>query len=132
MKLKEEDKNAISVVKLQRAKETISEANVCIQSGLWCFAVNRLYYACFYAVSALLIKNDFTAYKHTVVLNQFGLHFVAKGIISIEQGKFYKQLFNLRVEGDYDDWITIEAEDVISRLEPAQKFIKEIEKLINT
>lgn len=131
MTLQQEDKNALTAVRLLRAKETIAEVKGNMQLGYWRIAANRLYYACYYAVSALLIKNGFTAYTHAGVINQFGLHFVSKGLISKEQGKLFKQLFNLRQSGDYDVWFEIDENDVKPLLEPAEKFIVEIESLIN-
>ena len=129
MKLKEEDRNAIVAIRLQRAKETMSEAKKNIQFGYWRTAANRLYYACYYAVSALLIKNGFTAHTHSGVITQLGLHFVKTEIISKEQGRFFKKLFNLRQDGDYDDWFDVEEQDVKPLVEPAEKFIAEIENL---
>jgi len=99
--------------------------------GYWRTAANRLYYACYYAASALLIKNNLTAHTHAGVIGQLGLHFVAKGLISKEQGKLLKQLFELRQNGDYSDWFSIEEIDVKPLVEPAEKFIAEIENLIN-
>ena len=43
--------------RIQRAKETILEVEIHIQNEFWNTAVNRMYYACYYAVGALLIKN---------------------------------------------------------------------------
>ena len=130
MKLKEEDRNALVSIRLKRTKETMSEVYGNIQLGYWRTAANRLYYACYYAVSALLIKNNLTAHTHSGVINQFGLHFVTKGFISKEQGKFFKQLFNLRQSGDYDDWFEINEQDIVPLIEPAEKFIAAIELLI--
>jgi uncharacterized protein (UPF0332 family) len=90
MKLQQEDRNALVKVRLQRAKETMEELNGIIPLGYWRIAANRLYYACFYAISALLIKNNLVAHTHSGVINQFGLHFVAKELVSKEQGKLYK------------------------------------------
>jgi len=131
MKLQQKDRNAFVSLRLQRAAETMSEVMGNIQMGYWRIAANRLYYACFYAVSALLIKNNITAHTHAGVINQLGLHFVTKGHISKEQGKFYKQLFSLRQSGDYDDWFSIDENDIKPLLEPAKSFIAEIERLIN-
>ena len=130
MTLQQEDKNALITLRLQRARETISEAKGNMQLGYWRIAANRLYYACYYAASALLIKNNLTAYTHAGVINQFGLHFVTKGHISKEQGKFLKRLFNLRQSSDYDDWFNIDENDVRPLLEPAERFLTEIENLI--
>ena len=131
MKLKEEDRNALVSIRLKKAKETMAEVHGNIQLGYWRTAANRLYYACYFAVSALLVKNGITAHTHAGVITMLGLHFVKKGIISKEQGRFYKELFYLRQDGDYDDWFEIGEDDVIPFLEPAEKFIVEIEGIIN-
>ena len=44
----------------------------------------------------------------------------------------YKRLFDLRQTGDYEDFIDIDEEDITPLLEPAQKFIEEIEKLLTS
>jgi len=131
MTLSEENRKYIVNHRLQKAHETLAEAKGTINMGFWRVAANRLYYACYYAVTALLIKNGYTVRTHNGVFTILGKHFVLEGIVSKEQNRLYGKLFELRQKGDYDDWITIEAEDVISRLEPAQNFITEIENLIN-
>jgi len=131
MTLQQEDRKALVSIRLQRAKETISEAKAIIQLGYWRIAVNRLYYACYYAASALLIKNGITAHTHTGVINQFGLNFVSKGLVNNEQGKLLKRLFELRQNGDYNDWFNIDECDVVPFLKPAENFIAEIEKFID-
>jgi len=130
MTLQPEDRSVLVAIRLQRAKETLVEIEGTMHLGYWRIVANRLYYACYYAVSALLIKNALTAHTHAGVINQFGLHFVTKGLVSKEQGKFYKQLFNLRQSGDYDDWFSVDEKDVAPLLEPAKQFIETIEKLI--
>jgi uncharacterized protein (UPF0332 family) len=115
----------------KRAKETMLEVKSNMELGYWRLAANRLYYACYYAVVALLVKNEINVHTHAGVINQFGLHFVTKGIISNEKGKIYKQLFNLRQNGDYDDWFHIDEEDILPLVESAEHFIAEIETIIN-
>ena len=131
MTLKKEEKAALVVLRLQRAKETLAEVKENIKLGFWRVSANRLYYACYYAVIALLAKNNLTAHTHSGVISQLSLHFVKTGLLNAEKGKFYKQLFELRQTGDYDDWITIEEDDIIPLVEPAEKFIAEIDNLIN-
>jgi len=130
MTLRQEDKDALVMYRLQRANETMAEVKGTMQLGYWRIAANRLYYACYYATCALLIKNDITAHTHSGVINQLGLHFVSKGIISKDQSKLIKHLFELRQDGDYSDWITVEEKDIKSYVEPAEQFIKTIEQLI--
>ncbi len=60
---------------------------------------------------------------HNGTINQLGLHFVRTGLLLAEQGKFYKQLFELRQTSDYSDWISIEENDVKPLVEKAGDFI---------
>ena len=131
MTLNKEERDAVIVYRLQRAKETLTEAKGNAEMGFWHSAANRLYYACYYAVSGLLIKNGYTARTHGGVFALLGMHFVTAGIISKEHNKLYRNLLNLRQGGDYDDWFDIEEEDILPLLEPAEKLITEIENLIN-
>jgi len=132
MKLTQDERNAIVDYRLKKAKETLDEIKDIAALGYWRTAANRLYYACYYAVSALLVKHGYSTHTHSGVINLFGLHFVSNGIVSREQGKFYGKLFELRQTGDYSDLISIEADDVQSMLVPAKEFIALLEKLILT
>jgi len=130
MTLNAEERNAVVSHRLQRAKETLKEAADIIAIKHWHAAVNRLYYACYYAVTALLIQNGFATGTHKGAIGLFGLHFVKTGIISKEQNKFYQKLFINREKGDYDDWFELEEQDVLPLLAPAEQFIETIERLI--
>jgi uncharacterized protein (UPF0332 family) len=59
--LSQESRVALSAYRLQRAKETLLEADALIAGDFYNAAVNRLYYACYYAVIALLVKNNIAA-----------------------------------------------------------------------
>ena len=130
MTLNEENRNALVTLRLEKAKEALIEAKEIIELKRWRVVANRLYYACFYAASALLIQNGITARTHSGVMNQLGFHFIKKGLISEEQNKLYGRLFGLRQTGDYDDWIILQEDDVIPFVEPVEKFIEEIENII--
>jgi uncharacterized protein (UPF0332 family) len=130
MTLSKEEREAVVQHRLQRAKETLAEANDLIRLGHWYGAANRLYYACFYAVVGLLVNNGFTPHTHNGAFSLLGKHFVTKNIISREQNRLYRNLFDLRQDGDYSDWIIIEEDDVKPLFEPAVQFIATIESLI--
>ena len=132
MKLSNENRNDIVKYRLQRANETFVEAKGNFEMGFWHTVANRLYYACYYAVTALLIKNGYSSKSHNGVLSLLGKHFVLEGIVSKEQNDLYRKFLELRQDGDYDDWIIIKEQDVAPLIEPAQKFIEEMERLIIT
>lgn len=105
------------------------EADILIGQECFNAAINRLYYACFYAVGALLAKNKITAHTHQGVKQMFGLHFVVTGKVSNEYACFYSQLFNDRVSGDYDDFLFFD-EKMLQAIRPqAENFIACIESL---
>lgn len=110
-----------------KAKEAINEANVQIQNKLWNVAINRLYYACFYAVSALLASKEIYSKTHAGTLQMFGLHFVKNGIIDEQNNKFYVKIFSMRQSGDYEDYCDYDESDVVELMEPALDFISTIE-----
>jgi uncharacterized protein (UPF0332 family) len=102
-----------------------------VENKLWIIAVNRLYYACYYPVIALLIDKDIHAQTHSGVRQMFGLHFVKSGLIYKESGKFYNDIFDMRQTGDYDDYIDFEKEDVLDLIVPANELISKIEILLS-
>ena len=63
--LDEESKNALINYRIQRAYETLKEAQVMMRESFYNAAVNRLYYACYYAAVSLLLKYD---HKHIMEL----------------------------------------------------------------
>jgi uncharacterized protein (UPF0332 family) len=126
-----EGKPEIVQYRINRAKETLDEVEFLIENELLTTAVNRLYYACFYAVLALLTKHDIQTKTHQGMRQMFGLHFIRPGIVSQASGSFYKDIFDLRQEGDYEDYIVFEKEKVLSLLQPAQNLIAEITQILS-
>lgn len=127
----EKDKAELVKYRLNRARETYNEVSILVKNELWNTAVNRLYYSCFYAVIALLANEGVEIQTHSGVRQLFGLHFVKTGKIEPELGRFLARLFDLRQTGDYDDFVEFDGEKVMELLEPADKLISSIEKLLN-
>jgi len=112
--------------KLERSLETLEEAKLMLQSSHLFGAANRIYYACFYAVSALLLSKDLSSPKHSGVLSLFNKHFVKTGLIPVELGKFYSRLFDTRLESDYADLITLTLEEIRDNVKTAEIFISAV------
>ena len=129
MSLNSEERSAVVAYRVEKAKSTMIEAEGIANQGYWNAAANRLYYAAYYMVSALLIQNGFSAQSHSGVISLFSLHFVKTQKVSKEFGKTYSQLFELRLTGDYDDLYNLDEERVKPFVVLTKKFINEIEKL---
>ena len=116
--------------RINRAYETLKEAEAMIEKSYWNAAVNRIYYSCYYAVSGLFLKNSINAKSHKGIRHLFGLNFVQTGIISRDFGKFFSDLFDKRHIGDYDDFITYNQDIVDDLIVKAKEFIDKIKELI--
>jgi uncharacterized protein (UPF0332 family) len=126
----ENEKEEIILYRIKRSQETIREVQLHLDNQLWTTAVNRLYYACYYAVSALLIKHNIKAQSHSGTRQMFGLHYIKTGIIPKELGKLYSDLFDMRHSGDYDDFVEYTQEDIHAVLDPAKDLISIIAQLV--
>jgi uncharacterized protein (UPF0332 family) len=115
---------------MERSGETLEEAKIMLESSHLFGATNRIYYACFYAVSALLLSSDLSSPKHSGVISLFNKHFIKTGLISVEFGKFYSRLFDTRLESDYADLVTINPEEIQDNLKTAAIFISAVKSLI--
>ncbi len=56
--MKEEERQALVHYRINKARETFDEIATLSEHKFWNTAVNRMYYACYYAVSALLIDRN--------------------------------------------------------------------------
>jgi len=130
MSLSEADRKAVVKFRLEKAKDTFAEISVLMANKFYRTAINRLYYACYYAATALLINDGYETHTHNGVKSLLGLHYINKNKIEKVYSKLYGQLFFLRQTGDYEDWVNISEDDIQPLLEPAEKFIAEIELLI--
>ena len=116
--------------RLQRARETILEVEILIDNKLWNTAINRMYYACFYAVGALLVKNGVLTSSHSGSRQKFGQLFIQTSLISKESGRHFSELFEKRQKGDYNDFFDFDEETVMRLFQPSVDLVNEIEKLI--
>ena len=90
--------------RLERAFETQKDAETLLEKESYNSAVNRFYYAIFYAIRALLAIKGLDSSKHSGVISLFHKEFVKPGIISKELSKIPIASFEKRTDGDYEDY----------------------------
>ncbi len=90
-----------------------------------------MYYACYYAASAILIANGVETKSHDGVRRMVGQELVLKGVLGVEYGRFYSQLFSKRETGDYEDLINHDLKTVESLFPVARSFVAIIEDRVN-
>ena len=86
-RLDKASKEALIAYRLQRAHDTLSEARLLMDASFFNAATNRLYYACYYASVALLLKHDLQSQSHKGAKALLGLHFVSTGLLPVKVGK---------------------------------------------
>lgn len=126
MTLTPNERYAIVQYRIEKAKTTMIEAKAVASQNFWNLAANRLYYACYYAASAILIAKGLEANTHAGVSRMLSLHFVKTGIITNEESKLMKHLFMMRQSGDYDDMFDWTAEDVLPVIEPTETLLAKL------
>ena len=115
---------------IAKAKKILAEVDFLIENGFYENAANRLYYACYYAVAALLLTKDIKTKTHKGVILMFGLHYINTGIIDKYSGDLFSRIFDLRQDTDYEFMFEVKKEQVIVLIEPAKRLVKQIETIL--
>ena len=130
MSLNDEERQILVNLEKEKALNTFDEMSVLRQAGLWNNIANRLYYAAFHAVSALLINDHHNISSHQGAVIMLHQHYVKTGILSKEDGAFYSQLQTLREKSDYNCTYNATEADTAPRIEQTKQFIDKILNLI--
>jgi uncharacterized protein len=125
-----EERIEYSKLRIESAYNTFEAAKVLIQNGFWNSAVNRLYYAVFYAVNALLVLNEIDSQTHSGMRTQFSKYFIKTGKLDKKYGKLLVQLYDWRQQGDYENLFDFSEETVIQLIEPVNEMLSTIDKEI--
>jgi len=123
-------KNDLINYRITRAKDTYDDALILSEREKWNSTINRLYYATYYALMALLLDSDLKPTTHNGAKSNFSEYFIKTGKIDSKYGKMYSQLFTWRQKGDYDDLFDFSKDKVMPYLEPVNDFISLIENMI--
>lgn len=116
MSLTEEERKAIVQYRIEKAKASLNDAIDVSAIWKWSLAANRLYYALYYAATALLINDGHITRTHSGMISLVSFHYVQNGKLSKDEGKLLKRIFDLRQESDYDDFIDADETDITTYL----------------
>lgn len=115
----------------ERATQALTEAEVMAGIGAWNTCVNRLYYACFYAATALLLRDGFASTKHTGIQSRLNTDYIRAGIIEPDLGRLYSRLFEARHSADYDIRVQFDEATVRPLISEAQRFVERVAVLLD-
>ena len=123
-------KEDIVTYKINKAKTTLNDVDFLIEHDFLDTAIDRIFHASFYAVTALLVQHNIDTKTHKDTRLMLSLHFIKPGILSTSAGSFYKHLSDKKLCAEYEDFIVLEKNEVTGLLLPAMNLVKEIEQII--
>lgn len=117
-------------MKLQKSKAFFEEVVILIQNKFYNTAINRLYYSCFHATTALLLSKNLTTKTHSGVGTLLQKEFVQKGLFDIKHASHFSKLMSERNESDYGDYLIIDEKDIDEFLEPSRRYIEYVTAMV--
>ncbi len=126
----EQAKETLIAYWLESADESLESARSEAQAGRGRFAMNRAYYACFYAACAVLLHEGRKFVKHAGVREAVHRDLIKTGRVNREFGQTYDRLFTARHQADYGEIVHFDDAKVRSEIEQAERFAAEMRRLI--
>jgi uncharacterized protein (UPF0332 family) len=117
--------------RFSRAKGAFSEGDHLLTAKAFMGAVNRYYYAAFYAARALLATRELDSSRHSGVISLFQKHFVKPGLVSTDKAKALPRAFEKRQKSDYGDFSTVTAKEAQTIRNEISDFLEECERLLD-
>lgn len=112
---------------MEQAHETLRESEILLAEAALRGAVNRAYYAMFYALLALLATRQLGTSKHSGAISLFDREFVKTGLFPRELSRALHLAFDRRQKHDYGEMIPLTQEIAEETLHDARMFALAIE-----
>lgn len=132
MSLNDEERKLLVEFEIEKAHKLIDQFTILENAALWDTLANRVYYAVFHAVTALLIMNGLHAGSHQGVSVLFNKHFVKENLVDEKYGRLLARLENMREKSEYTCLFETTKEEVMPMIPQAKEMISIIENLINS
>lgn len=116
--------------RIEQANESLQDAQTLFAANSLRGAINRAYYAMFYAVLALIATKDFGSSKHSGVISFFDREFVKPGLLPRELSKALHLAFERRQVHDYGELIAVDEITAEETIQDASTFVGAIESYL--
>ena len=131
MSLTDDERRIMVDLEMERADKIIEQFETLRKQQYWDTLVNRMYYAIFHAVSALMIHNAISIHTHRGALNAVNKEFVRTGVFTEDEGHLFSKLEGLRERGDYNCFVDATEDEIVPLIEPLKALIEKIKTKIN-
>lgn len=116
--------------RIQEAQNTLQVATNCLNDGFYKDAINRSYYASFYAIKAVLALGTVDFKRHKDVVAYFNKEYVATEVFPREVGRRLATLKQLREKSDYDDFYIASKEKATEQVETATLILNTVKNYL--
>lgn len=117
---------------MEKSKRSLIAAEYQFNQNDYDFCANRLYYAAFYAVCAVLVLRGFSYKKHSGVRAALHRYFVKTGIIPFEYGALYDALLRDREDADYVAFSDLDPEILRKEIFQVNDFINIFNEILGS
>ncbi len=115
---------------LRVAEKRLKAAKILFKENMLEDAVNRAYYAVFYAAKAMLNSLGYDAKTHSGLISEFGLRIIKEGLLPMKYGRILRRAFEMRESGDYEIGVFFDRNEVKGLIKNAEEFIKRAKKFV--
>ena len=117
--------------RLDQAAEAVAAADLNLAGGLRRSAINRAYYAMFYAVLALLASRQAETSRHSGAIGQFDQLYVKPALLPKEFSRWLHEAFLQRQSADYGAEVELSSDEIATLLTRARDFLAGVRRLLN-
>ena len=114
---------ALLQYRLEQADEALAAAELTLSNGLHRAAVNRAYYAMFYAVLALLAPRRAETSRHSGAISQFDQLYIKPALLPKDFSRWLHDAFVNRQAADYGAELKLSREDIEELVAHARNFL---------
>ena len=126
---RQEAKREVARIWMEKADDALSTARR--ESELSpASALNRAYYACFYAATAVLITEGRHFVKHAGVRSAIHKYLIREGRLPKELGDAYENLMTMRQNADYEAIVSWTPQQAAEAIEAAERIVSGLRILL--
>ena len=123
---------SLSKYRLERSKQSLEAAKSSKEKDDWFTTNNRLYYAIFHAIRAVLALEKIDFKKHSAVIAYFNKNYIMTNIFDKAYGKVISNAFEIRQQSDYEDFYIVNKEKTQKLLGNVEKFLIDLEQYLQS
>lgn len=120
----------LCIYRINSALETLEATKMCVESKHYKDAINRSYYAAFYAIKAILAMEGTDFKRHRDVVAYFNKNYVATEIFDKKLGRKLSNLQQTRETSDCDDFFVASKEDAETQCMNAENIVETVKKYL--